>query len=1484
LSCIPVRAFSPAIGVYQAFRKLLPFPLKMSPQLRGGVPWSAAFAITFLLASVSGLGAQQTSRDSQNFHSFRELSPVQPRGGSHSGNASMAGALEGPAYSSATAMEHVATNFGKVGVGQTSTARIVTFTFQRSTTLGSIDVVTKGAKDLDFNDSRTGTCKVGASYSFGNTCTVHVTFKPTNAGARDGAVILRDEDGESIGAHPLFASGLAPQIAYLPPVATTPTIGSSPNPVALALDSSENLYIADQGSSSIPAAVYKETLQPGGGYVQTTIGSGWISPSGLTVDGSGDVYVTDSGTGDVYKETPSGNSYTQSLVASGFINPDGVAVASGGDVFVVDFGPYVGSRGGVYRISDLGAPASSQSEIDAGYTPNPAAITADSSGDVFVGSWGLYLNCPGVNCANPIPSFVAEFTPIPGSPGQFSETMFHLHFPTSGLADTVSAIAFDPAGDIYVTDSNLGLGYGGGVFEYSPSPGGYTLAATLFSNDTEAQALALDGNGNVFFTSIGTDGFSNYPPQLYLLDMADVPTLSFPNFTVGSSDPAQTVTIANIGNSPLDFAIPGSGVNPSISNGYTLDSTSAGTCPTVPSTASTMGMLSPATSCTLPVTFAPPTPGNYPGALVLMDDNMLAPGQSGATQTIQLQGAEVLSTDRFVLSAPSTADQGQTLNLTVTAVDSLGDTTTGYAGTVHFTSTDPHALLPADTTLTNGTGTFSVALFTDGAQAITGTDTVTSGISGITGSITVASTHFILSAPGAAFTNQAFNVTVTAVDSNGITLPAYSGEVHFTSSDPYATLPSDATLTNGTGTFSASLQAVGAQTITGTDTAAASITGTTGSISISVQNLVITTQLDDAGIPGNCTVQATPGTGTDSACSLRDAIGEASVLGGASITFDSTKFSASNSAALNTITLGSAGAVPFGSSTALIGPTAGSGANLRNLVTVSGNNASAVFQIGGASVSIRDLAINDAAGAIANYGILEVDNCTFSNNSGGSGAAILNLDAVTVTNSTFTSNSAGTRSGGAISNRNKLSVTGSTFSGNSAGVGGAIDNSGVLFVTNSTFTGNTASQSSGAIYNEPEASVLSVYGSTISGNSTAVVGAAGGIGAATPFTLANSIVSGNGVDTTGSYTDNGGNLVGASSINLAPLGSYGGLTQTMPPLPGSPAICGGTSANATAASQTTDQRGLPFDPLCPAGQNLVDSGAVQTSYALAFTTNPPANVHTGAAISPAPVVELTESGIAASAATNSVSVSDHSSKVGGTLSTSLSSGYATFSNLIPSSIVSGDTLTATLALTPSLNISTAPSSSFQATVPVLAQLADPTSGCTLAGTSATFTWSAVKGVAYYDLHVSIIGPGASDVWASGATRDTSVTVNGIPTNGAKIYVRLYSRIDGSWLYTDSTYTGASLALAELTSPSPGSRLTASSVKFMWSAPAGIKYYDLHLSAIGPGGSDVYSTGTVTGSSVTVNGIPTNGSKIYTRIYSFVNGTWQYTDSSYTEPQ
>jgi hypothetical protein len=94
-------------------------------------------------------------------------------------------------------------------------------------------------------------------------------------------------------------------------------------------------------------------------------------------------------------------------------------------------------------------------------------------------------------------------------------------------------------------------------------------------------------------------------------------------------------------------------------------------------------------------------------------------------------------------------------------------------------------------------------------------------------------THFSVTAPSTATAGLPVQFTVMALDSMNNTATTYTDPVHFVTTDASASVPADATLTNGVGTFAASLVTVGTQTITASDTFAASIAGTSGGITVS---------------------------------------------------------------------------------------------------------------------------------------------------------------------------------------------------------------------------------------------------------------------------------------------------------------------------------------------------------------------------------------------------------------------------------------------------------------------------------------------------------------------------------------------------------------------------------------------------------------------------------------------------------------------------
>ncbi len=89
---------------------------------------------------------------------------------------------------------------------------------------------------------------------------------------------------------------------------------------------------------------------------------------------------------------------------------------------------------------------------------------------------------------------------------------------------------------------------------------------------------------------------------------------------------------------------------------------------------------------------------------------------------------------KFIISAPSSVTAGVAFGLTLTVEDAYGNVVKGYIGTVHFSSTDNRATLPANYTFTaadNGVHTFTgLVLRKRGTQKITITDTLNSSLTG----------------------------------------------------------------------------------------------------------------------------------------------------------------------------------------------------------------------------------------------------------------------------------------------------------------------------------------------------------------------------------------------------------------------------------------------------------------------------------------------------------------------------------------------------------------------------------------------------------------------------------------------------------------------------------------------------------------------------------------------------------------------------------
>ena len=575
-------------------------------------------------------------------------------------------------------------NFGSVNIGTTSPVQTLTYAFGNAVTLGSTAVLTQGATGLDFANAGTGTCAANTAYAAAQTCTVNVTFTPSYAGTRYGALVLNDASGNVIATGYLKGTGGGPQVNFLP-ASQSALGGGYYNPMGVAVDGSGDIYVADESNGEV-----KEILAVNGRiHASPTInilGSGFSFPRGVAVDGAGNVYVTDYGNNAV-KEILAVNgsipaSPTIRTLGSGFSYPWGIAVDGNGNVYVTE--PYSNTVEEMLAV-DGSIPASPTTLTLGGGFNFPIGIAVDGNGNVYIG--------------DTYNSAVKEIVAVNGS------------IPASPTIDTLSnkfyypaGVAVDGTGNVYLSDFGnntvkkiLAVN---GVIPESPS------IVTLTSGVNAPYGIAVDSGFNVYVADTQNN-------RALELDFADPPSLTFASTAVGatSTDSPKTVTVENVGNAALSFPIPSSGNNPSITANFTLNTGAASACPLISSGSSAAGTLAPGAFCQLPISFVPTAAGSLSGSLVLTDNNLNAAAPT--SQTIALSGTGTQVTPIITWGPPAAITYGTPLSATqLNATSTIAGTFTYSpgAGTVLGAGQQTLNVTFTPTDTTDYTATASVTL------------------------------------------------------------------------------------------------------------------------------------------------------------------------------------------------------------------------------------------------------------------------------------------------------------------------------------------------------------------------------------------------------------------------------------------------------------------------------------------------------------------------------------------------------------------------------------------------------------------------------------------------------------------------------------------------------------------------------------------------------------------------------------------------------
>jgi PKD repeat protein len=182
--------------------------------------------------------------------------------------------------------------------------------------------------------------------------------------------------------------------------------------------------------------------------------------------------------------------------------------------------------------------------------------------------------------------------------------------------------------------------------------------------------------------------------------------------------------------------------------------------------------------------------------------------------------------------------------------------------------------------------------------------------------------------------------------------------------------------------------------------------------------------------------------------------------------------------------------------------------------------------------------------------------------------------------------------------------------------------------------------------------------------------------------------------------------------------------------------------------------------------------------------------------------------------------------------------------------------------------------------PVAELAASPTTGTaplavTMNGSSSTAATGA--SIAYYQFN---FGDGTSTAWQTSATADHTYSASGTYTASLQV-------ADNRGLVSGSPSTltitaNAAPAKATMSTPTPDSTLTGSSQTFTWSTGTSVSNYRLWVGTT-QGGNNIYDPSSpTTATSLNVTGIPTRGKELYVRLWSYIDGAWQYNDYTYVE--
>jgi streptogramin lyase len=245
---------------------------------------------------------------------------------------------------------------------------------------------------------------------------------------------------------------------YIGPSPVTTLVPGLNTPIGTAVDGTGNVYFSDSVLNLIEE--WNATTQA----VTTLVSSGISGPSGVAVDGSGNVYFADSGNNAI-KEWSASTQAVSTLV-SGLANPWGVAVDGTGNVYFADSANQA--------IKEWSAATQQVITLVSSGLSSPSGVAVDGDGNVYF--------------SDSVLNVVDEWS----AATQVVTTLV----PSSAGLNGPTGTAVDGPGNVYFSDSGNNA-----IKQWSAST--QQVNPLVSSGLNGPSGVAVDGSGNVYFADRG---------------------------------------------------------------------------------------------------------------------------------------------------------------------------------------------------------------------------------------------------------------------------------------------------------------------------------------------------------------------------------------------------------------------------------------------------------------------------------------------------------------------------------------------------------------------------------------------------------------------------------------------------------------------------------------------------------------------------------------------------------------------------------------------------------------------------------------------------------------------------------------------------------------------------------------------------------------------------------------------------------------------